>query len=640
MSRASLAVVSCVALLLLAAHVAAQDHVERATLFNGSSLEGWQPEGGATWEVRGGEIVGAAAEGGPGRLVLGRGYQDFVLTLAFRCDGCEAGVLLRRAPLASGNTSAILAAIAGPDAGTAYRVTMSADGKELNRTQLHKFVGRERLPYMSMSITTRDDGWSDLRIQLRGDAEPDDEEGEEGEGDAEPRQTSEERVGIFGPLALLVARGEARYRDVALEDLTRPAAGLIAEVTADEFEKVLLTDRFYAEGIAAGDVNRDGATDIVTGPFAYLGPKYQRAQEIYPPMTYSIAGEGQHGQYTDSFLTYVHDFDADGWPDVLKVNFDGAFLYVNPQRESRHWTEHKVVDSVSAETTQLGDVDGDDKLEFIMSTGRGDERVIAFAKPDASDPTKPWKLYRVSAKGDWGGHAMGYGDINGDGRVDILQGSGWWEQPAGGATQGEWTFHKVPFGRGTDPFVRGADMFAYDLNGDDLPDVITSLFAHGPGLVWYEQQRDAQGAITWKEHVIMDAPSTPPDERQSWETTDKSVAFTELHALALVDMNGDGTKDIVTGKRWWSHGMEYSENDLDDPAVLYWFEIVRKPGGQVAFTPHLINNYVGLGTQIAAADVNDDGKADVLTAARKGAFVFLNNLPGGTKPTAARNPGL
>ncbi|MGH9159997.1 MAG: family 16 glycoside hydrolase, partial [Vicinamibacteraceae bacterium] len=297
MSRASLAFVSCAALSLLAANVTAQDHVERATLFNGSSLEGWQPEGGAKWEVRGGEIVGAAGEGSLGRLVLDRGYQDFVLTLAFRCDGCEAGVLLRRAPLASGNTSAILAAIAGPDAGTAYRVTMSPDGKELDRTSLHEFVGRERLPYMSMTITPRDDGWSDLRIQLRGDAEPEEEEGDE-EGPAEPRPASQERVGIFGPLALVVARGEARYRDVAVEDLTRPAAGLIAEVTADDFEKVQLTDRFYAEGIAAGDVNRDGAIDVVTGPFAYLGPKYQRAQEIYAPMTYSIAGEGQHGQYT------------------------------------------------------------------------------------------------------------------------------------------------------------------------------------------------------------------------------------------------------------------------------------------------------------------------------------------------------
>jgi hypothetical protein len=103
-------------------------------------------------------------------------------------------------------------------------------------------------------------------------------------------------------------------------------------------------------------------------------------------------------------------------------------------------------------------------------------------------------------------------------------------------------------------------------------------------------------------------------------------AFTELHALALADLDGDGLQDIVTGKRWWSHGLEHSENDVESPGVMYWFKLVRKPGGQVEFVPHLINNYVALGTQIQAVDVNGDGRPDVLTAARKGAFIFFNNV--------------
>ena len=35
----------------------------------------------------------------------------------------------------------------------------------------------------------------------------------------------------------------------------------------------------------------------------------------------------------------------------------------------------------------------------------------------------------------------------------------------------------------------GGQMYAYDVNGDGLNDVITSLDAHGWGLAWYEQSR-------------------------------------------------------------------------------------------------------------------------------------------------------
>jgi hypothetical protein len=47
--------------------------------------------------------------------------------------------------------------------------------------------------------------------------------------------------------------------------------------------------------------------------------------------------------------------------------------------------------------------------------------------------------------------------------------------------------------------------------------------------------------------------------------------------------------------------------------------------------PTIINNYAGLGTQIAVVDMNADNRPDVLTAARKGAYVFFNNRAGGTR---------
>jgi len=620
--------VACTAAVMAASVMAQGPHSDTSKVFNGTSLAGWQPQGAAQWRAASGEIVGSAAAG-PGSLVLDKSYQDMILKFTFQCGTCDAGVVLRNvpSPAKSGTTSALYAGISGPDALTLYRITMDTQGKELDRTQLYKWTARQNPPGMQMSITPGTGGWNQVRIQVRGDVTA---PGAGGRGAAPAAAaaappTPKETYSTYGPLSLRIGSGEVRIKDVTVTDLLRPAAGVAAEVTSPAFRRVQLTDRFYAEGISAGDINRDGVVDAVSGPYAYLGPDFKRSVEIYRPQTYAIANATMGGQYTDNFLNYVHDFNADGWNDYLKVNFNGAYLYVNPKGESRHWPMYQVTDGVSSETTQLGDIDGDGKVELLMSLASGANRVIGFAKPGA-DPTERWTFYPISEKGDWGGHGYGYGDINGDGKNDIIQGSGWWEQPAAGATSGLWKFTAVPFGRGTDAFIRGADMFAYDVNGDKLPDVVTSLFAHGPGLVWFEQQRTGQGPIAWKMHMIMDRPDASPDEKKAWEITDKNVVFTELHAIQLVDMDGDGLRDIVTGKRWFSHGMEYPENDRDDPAVMVWLKLVRKPGGQVEFVPNVINNYAGLGTQIAVVDMNGDKKPDVLTAARKGAYVFFNNV--------------
>lgn len=624
MSRTWFAVAMAV-VALSASSTAQGPHSDTTKVFNGTSLTGWRPQGGAQWRVASGEIVGSATAT-PGTLVLDKSYQDAILRFAFQCAGCDAGVLLRNAPApggAPGTTSAIYVALSGPDAMTASRVTLDAQGKELNRQPFYEWSGRQNPTGMQLRVIDGGGGWKDVRLMVRANAGTMPPPGSGSNPATSSAPPGPDEPSRFGPPAFRLNAGDIRIKDVLLTDLLRPAAGVAPEVTAANFRRVQLTDRFYAEGVSAGDVNHDGIVDVASGPYAYIGPNFTRAIEIYPPQTYPIANQTMAGQYTDNFLSYVHDFDGDGWGDYLKVNFDGAFLYMNPKGESRHWPVTQVTDPISAETTQFADVDGDGKPELLLSMGSGPGRVVGYAKPGA-DPAQKWTFVAVSEKGDWGGHGYGVGDVNGDGRMDIIQGSGWWEQPAANAAQGGWKFSAVPFGRGTDPFVRGADMYAYDLNGDKLNDVITSLFAHGPGLVWYEQQRSPQGAISWKMHVIMDGPETPAAQRASWEISDKSIAFTELHAIELVDMDGDGLKDIVTGKRWLSHGLEYPENDRDDPPVVAWFRTVRRPGGAMSFVPQIINNYAGIGTQIEVADVNGDKRPDVLTAARKGVYAFLN----------------
>jgi hypothetical protein len=162
-------------------------------------------------------------------------------------------------------------------------------------------------------------------------------------------------------------------------------------------------------------------------------------------------------------------------------------------------------------------------------------------------------------------------------------------------------------------------MYAYDVNGDGLADVITSLNPHGYGLAWYEQlpEKDANGEIQFKQHLIMN-PTDKPNEY--------GVNFTQTHAVALGDMDGDGLMDIVTGKRFWAHGKNGPDPRENDPAVLYWFKLVRGPNHTAEFVPHLIDSDSGVGTEVVVGDVNADGMPDIVVGNKKGTFVFLNQV--------------
>jgi hypothetical protein len=157
-------------------------------------------------------------------------------------------------------------------------------------------------------------------------------------------------------------------------------------------------------------------------------------------------------------------------------------------------------------------------------------------------------------------------------------------------------------------------MYAYDVNGDGLNDVITSIEAHGYGLSWFEQVREGEN-ITFKEHRFMDR---KPEQNKY------GVKFSQLHAIDLIDMDGDGLKDIVTGKRFWAHG---SEGDAEPgaPAVVYWFQLVRNSDKSVDWVPHLIDDNSGIGTQVVAGDLNGDKLPDIVVGNKKGTFVHLHS---------------
>jgi hypothetical protein len=369
--------------------------------------------------------------------------------------------------------------------------------------------------------------------------------------------------------------------------------------------KRTVVDRgFHSEGVAIADVNRDGKMDILAGDVWYEAPKWTM-HAIRPVGSY---GDGRAG-YSQSFACWADDFNGDGYPDVIVIGFPGApcHWYENPQGKDVHWKEHTIWHSACNETPLYVDLFGKGKRVLVMGwqpKGQEKQGQMAWFAPGA-DPTQLWGMHPISEPSSPDhempgtqrfSHGLGVGDLNGDGRADVMCTGGWWEQPEKDDGQ-PWRFHPAKLGGPC------ADMFAYDVDGDGKADVISSS-AHNYG-IWWHQQRAADSA-----------------REPEFLTNDLFPRLvSQTHAMHCVDINGDGLKDLVTGKRWWAHGPRGDADPNASPAI-YWFEAKRGSDGLIQFTPHVIDNDSGIGTQFVVGDLTGDGLLDIVVANKRGVHIL------------------
>ncbi len=365
---------------------------------------------------------------------------------------------------------------------------------------------------------------------------------------------------------------------------------------------------FYSEGAAIGDINGDGKPDVVAGPFWWEGPAFEKKHAYYEPKIFSING------YSDNFFAYVQDFNADQKNDILILGFPGkeARLYLNPgTHDDKPWPMHIVADVVDNESPVLTDITGDGKPEIVCSTGGK----FGWFAPNWEKPTEKWPFVAVTedVKVAKFTHGLGVGDVNGDGKMDLLEARRWWENKPGTAT---WEQHNFAAGIGG-----GAQMFAYDFDGNGTNDVFTSLAAHRYGVAVYLQNKveQASGLPNATETVaphwtrVMLASEQPQDNEYG-------IVFSQPHAAYLADIDGDGIKDIVTGKRYWAH----NGHDPDERGhrVIYWYQTKRDGKGGVDFVPHLVDAESGVGVDVQVGDANGDKLPDIVVGNKAGVFIL------------------
>jgi hypothetical protein len=376
------------------------------------------------------------------------------------------------------------------------------------------------------------------------------------------------------------------------------------------WQRIPIDAEFRAEGVAIGDFNRDGKMDVAAGDGWYAAPDWKRA-EIRQPLTQKHEPtdkyDGTKG-YSNCFCQWTYDVNGDGWDDLITVGYPGDpfYWYENPKNEPGRWKQHLIWHSICNETPLFTDVTGDGKPDIVF--GSQPERQMGYVElPAVEKCTEKWKFVPISEAGEPNQngtfryyHGLGVGDVNRDGRKDVVIMHGWWEAPAT-LDGGLWDFHPLPLAKTKDDMpLPASNIHVLDLDLDGDSDLLTSS-AHAYGVWWFENRG-------------LDAPF-------AFHLIDES--FSQTHASGLVDLYGDGTPYLVTGKRYFAHMGK--DPGAFDPVVMHAFEIRRSPGQPPTFVRHelVAGQDTGVGTQFEINDLNRDGRPDVILSNKKGVNVLL-----------------
>jgi hypothetical protein len=459
------------------------------------------------------------------------------------------------------------------------------------------------------------------------------------------------------------------------------------------YKKVVVNENFWAESCSIADYNHDGNPDISAGRRWYEGPAFTKVH-IFRGGHDDLPRVGAPAELvdgvSDDWADYPWDMDGDGWADIINIasadaeegvslkpkpqTHATAFWFKNPGTAAalsadpagdtgQAWQSYIMNTDVRMEQHGMVDVNGDGKPEIygacrdcVPTQTKG-----YYYQPDWNNPTGVWKyqaatpknMYQFPFMGPYGAtgwlHGIGFGDVNKDGKADLLERGGVWLQQADGsfpggsttATPASCTANPASCGWVNTPLWNGnnggnqggSHMFAYDIDGDGDVDIFSADWAHGENLAWYENTSpDPTKPTTFVKHFIMKSNSAA-------DMATYKIYFSEPHAAQAADMDGDGVLDIVTGKMRFAHPLNQGDPDPHGEPYIYVLKTVREgttpASGKAHFEPHLVdgtptaaegatglNGGVGVGRQVTVGHVNTDGIIDICVSTKLGLYVF------------------
>src|SRR2546425_1058727 len=447
----------------------------------------------------------------------------------------------------------------------------------------------------------------------------------------------------------------------------------------DAWTKIELSNASAGEGMALLDVNRDGKLDIVENGY-WLEQPSDPVQGDW--RRHNFAAWSNNGSVA------VGDVNNDGRPDVVLTREEdsGQISWFEQPSDpiNGNWIEHVIlapandvhrvglgdfnqdgtVDIAFAETSQsstkrfgvlynndggaswslqvlattagydiaIDDVQGDGDLDILKSDRATGGLEIWRNDRNSTLSLNSWSYARIDAVRASKSFGLNFGDIDGDGRSDIVSGRYWYRNPGGDLTA-NWIRFELPAGMD--------GMVVLDVDNDGRADII----AEGPisgstqlGVYWL---RNAGQGTNWSPILVGSMPPVRGDfegrgyalaqivpghlpeivltsgmgayyfqvpahpSLGNWPRTLIAADITEK-GIAAADINRDGKLDVVgfvnaegTGIAWWENPGTGAANWL------------RHDVGATSGIP---------GDRIASADIDHDGRPDIIvTEANLGA---------------------
>lgn len=348
----------------------------------------------------------------------------------------------------------------------------------------------------------------------------------------------------------------------------------------------------------AGDIDGDGFPDIVirsgkSGPPEiawYRNPlaadasrksgweKTQIATDTYPSGSLS-SGTG----------LVLHDVDGDGRLDVItgagvEGVGNGLFWWRCPEDPAAGKWDRFLIAPPDKSTGEeyaphdilIADID-QDGVEDVVIGGSSNQGVYWLRIP--SDPTKTgeWRLHPVGGPRGYAYAGTDIGDIDGDGRLDIVR-SDTWYRAVGPIEQPRWEAHL--YGLVTVP---PSNIELYDVDGDGRLDIVAAS-GHNP----------SRGEVYWYK--------SPADPAQPWWP--KKIG----HGLAapenLVVFEGlDGRVEVITAE------LDYENRKRKERAVVWYTSATNGEEWEGIVLYRGKNFHV-----MRAADLDNDGDLDLYAA--------------------------